>query len=72
MREDIEELHDEFEELFERYKPRFGCTFSFFDVSRSEVFMERAIALMKQALAGERGAVTNADIGFNRPHGVVT
>lgn len=65
-------MREEFEELFNRYKARFGATFSFFDVSRSETFMKRSLPLMQQALDGQRGPVTNADVGFNPPDGIVT
>lgn len=65
-------MQGEFEDLFDQYKAKFGATFSFFDVSRSEIFMERSIPLMQQALNGQRGPVTNADVGFNPPDEVVT
>ena len=61
-----------FEEIFERYKTKFGVSFSFFDISRNEALMEKAIALMQEALDGRRGAVTNQDVGFSLPDDAIS
>lgn len=66
------QLQERFNEISDRYKPQFGATFSFFDISRNEALMEKAIALMQDALDGKRGAVTNQDIGFSLPDDAIS
>lgn len=65
-------MFEKFKLLFEIYKSRYGQTFSYYDTSCDEARMQTAIALMQQALDGDRGIVTNADLGIDHPLGSVT
>lgn len=58
---------EEYQDLFDTYKLQFGNTFSYFDTARSDKLRGRAAELMQQALNGDRGAVTNADLGIDIP-----
>ena len=56
-------LYDRYEKLLSRYRAKFGRTFDDYLVSKStDDVYEKAIALMEQALAGDREAVTNKDL----------
>jgi len=58
---------DEFAEVCELYSLKFGATFSTFAFRSRPELTDKVIPLMRSALAGDRGAVTDQDLDLNYP-----
>jgi len=58
---------EEFAEVYELYSLSFGATFSTFAFRSRPELKDKVIPLMRSALAGDRGAVTDQDLDLNYP-----
>jgi hypothetical protein len=63
---------EEFAEVYELYSLKFGATFSTFGFRSRPDLKDKVIPMMRSALAGDRGAITDQDLGLNYPPKALT